>query len=135
MTTTAQAIAILDGLIDGKTDDLATHLNKVKDALLKQKKVHVRDLPACEQDIVVNMDDEKDFKTIDSGRGINVARILIWKGGKRQVAWFGIGCYRNKAILQITAGKKNRTETKKKITCQPWLPGDKAIPEDAPEGV
>ena len=98
-------------------------------------KIHVRDLPACEQDIVVNMDNPADLKAIDNGKGVHVARILIWKGGKRQVAWFSIGCYRNKTILQITAGKKNRTETKKKITCQPWLPGDKAIPEDAPEGV
>ena len=98
-------------------------------------KIHIRDLPAIEQDIVVNLDNEKDLKAIDNGKGVHVARILIWKNGKRQVAWFSIGYYRNKAILQITAGKKNRTETKKKITCQPWLPGDKAIPEDAPEGV
>jgi hypothetical protein len=94
-------------------------------------KIHVRDLPRSDLDIVVNMDDEKDFKTIDSGHGVQVARILIWKNGKRQVAWFSIGCYRNKAILQLTAGKKNRTETKKKIVCQPWL--DAKTANDSPE--
>lgn len=96
-------------------------------------KIHIRDLPAIEQDIVVNLDNLADFKAIDNGRGVHVARILIWKGGKRQVAWFSIGCYRNKAILQITAGKKNRTETRKKITCQPWL--DAKTANDSPEGV
>lgn len=95
-------------------------------------KIHLRDLPVCEQDIVVNLDDERDLKAAESGK--HVARVLIWKGGKRQVAWFSIGCYRGKAVLRLTAGRKDRGETKKSITCRPWLPGDKALPEDSPEG-
>jgi hypothetical protein len=96
-------------------------------------KIHLRDLPTYEQDIVVNLDDHMDLKAAENGR--HIARILIWKGGKRQVAWFSIGCSNGKAILQITTGRKDRGETKKKITCRPWLPGDKAIPKDSPEGV
>lgn len=93
-------------------------------------RIHVRDLPACEQDIIVNMDDEKDLKAIDNGRGVHIARVIVWKNGKRQVGWVSIGCYRGKAILQITVGKKNRTETRKNITMRPWLPKDDVADSD-----
>ena len=70
-----------------------------------------------EQDIVIDLDNERDAKAIDNGA--DVLRILIYKGGKRQVAWLHVGCHRNKAVLKLTAGKSG-TETKVKIICQPW---------------
>lgn len=80
---------------------------------------HIHELPDCEDDIVINLDNEKDRKAVDNGK--NIARIIVWKNGKRQIGWVSVGYYKNNAVIELSFNTRNGN-TRKLMTTRPYLP-------------
>jgi hypothetical protein len=96
-------------------------------------KIHARDAKSHDLDIVINLDDDKDSRAIDSIGGLSCVRVVVWKGGKRAVGWFSVGLHGGKVVMRVTVNNGGK-EVKKDIKVRPWLDQDKTR-GDSPEGV
>ena len=84
----------------------------------KPMKIHLYDLEPYDVDIVADLDQEKDAKAL--ARNNTFCRIVIWKNGKRVVAWVGITEVNGKVRLRLTVNQ-NGKEIHRDVTARPWL--------------
>ncbi len=72
---------------------------------------------------VIDMDDPKVATAMDSrAQGEEVIRLVVVKGGKRQIIWISVSCFYSQPKLRVQIGGKSSASDKSKVfTLRPWL--------------
>lgn len=88
------------------------------------KRQNIRDVKAYENEIVVDLDDERDVAAIDRGFGGGhvITEISFIKGGKTVKGFFSVVTRNGKPCMEITFNAKNKTTPTKLLRMIPWRP-------------
>lgn len=97
-------------------------MTKNKMSMINKRNIH--EVPRYEQEIVVDLDSEKDVNSIDRGAsgGCILSEVTIIKNGKSIKGFFSVVMLKNKAHLEISVNGKrsNDPSTRKRIKMVPW---------------
>ena len=73
---------------------------------------NISDMQSDNNDVIVNLDLDKDLVAIDRISGAQLVRVILIKDGKETITWIHVGMYKGHVILDIES--KTSTDTCKR---------------------
>jgi hypothetical protein len=79
----------------------------------------ISDFKDYDEDIFIDLDDDKDVRAINNGK--TLFRVVVKKNGKQGVGFIGVSELRGKVVLRVTAGRgKDKPESHGKVTLRTY---------------